>query len=445
MKKILLFLLLLGSAALLWKFGKWQSQLLLTPPDILGGPVRITDENGDRLYYLTSQWEKRVSRAGGSRYSSSSRTTSWLFIDLWAIDAATAQPVFRKRIKKDKVNGDETAMGVEQGVLWARIPELAGIRLADGAIVADSAKIEARNPSLKGLMPKPPDTGMFLTESMQPLKFEPAAGMIVRLDDARQVRIDPVTLEATPYVAPTDEQKRAAASNNTGLEKATVRSKVERISTGMEWRAMVRGVNMARPDGDQDWIGLIADSELEEATTRKTIANQMNFTQPMRHKLYRARLKKVEEFFGPRWQFLDPAPLPESPDFLMGGLLTQDSPDWDQQTALWRRNPDSVFVLSRDRLGEEGRMQIARIAGPAGRVVWSKALPLSAVISWLPGERHALMLGPDPSAQHSPMAEEGENASMQIISIDLETGDLKSFNPDFHRDWPAEDLTQQKP
>jgi hypothetical protein len=67
------------------------------------------------------------------------------------------------------------------------------------------------------------------------------------------------------------------------------------------------------------------------------------------------------------------------------------------------------------------------------------------VSAWLPGERHALMLGPDPSAQRSPMAEENENASMQVVSIDLETGEVKSFNPDLHRDWPAEDLTQQKP
>jgi hypothetical protein len=43
------------------------------------------------------------------------------------------------------------------------------------------------------------------------------------------------------------------------------------------------------------------------------------------------------------------------------------------------------------------------------------------------------------------MAEENENSSMQIVSIDLETGELKSFNPDLHRDWPAEDLTQKKP
>ena len=435
MKKILLFILLLGGAALLWKVGRWQSQLSLTPPDILGGPVRLKDEHGDRLYYLTSQWEKRISSVGGSRSSSSRKTTSWLFIDLWAVDAATAQPVFRKRIKKDKVNGDEIAMGVEQGVLWARIPELVGIRLADGVVIADSGKIEERNPSLKGLMPKPPGVGMFLTEDMQPLKFDPSAGMIVRLDDARKVRIDPVTLEATPYVAPKKDS----------VEKTPGRAKIERLSNGMEWRAMVRGVAMQRPDGEQDWLGLIGEPELAEVTERKSISNQMNFTEPMRHKLYRAKLRKVEDFMGVGVRFLEPTPLPETPEFLMGGLLTQDTPTWDQQTALWRKNPDSVFVLSRTRLGEDGRMQVARIAGPAGRPVWSKDLPLSAMSAWFPGERHALMLGQDPSAERSPMAEEGENPSMQIVSIDLETGELKSFNPDLHRDWPAEDLTAKKP
>lgn len=81
--------------------------------------MRVDDDHGDRLYYLTSQWEKRVSRAGSSRYSSNRKTTSWLHIDLWGLDAATAQPQFRKRLKKDKVNGDCAAMGVEQGILWA--------------------------------------------------------------------------------------------------------------------------------------------------------------------------------------------------------------------------------------------------------------------------------------------------------------------------------------
>jgi hypothetical protein len=131
--------------------------------------------------------------------------------------------------------------------------------------------------------------------------------------------------------------------------------------------------------------------------------------------------------------------------FLMAGLLAAGAGSYEKQTALWRREPDSVFVLSRDRLGEEGRLQLARISGPAGKPVWSTALPLANMSAWLPGENHAMMLGPDPSAQRSPMAEQGENPVMQIVAINLKTGALNTFNPDLHRDWPAEDLTQQKP
>jgi len=443
-KKVLIFLPLLLLLFFLKK-GVWTgSKIFLSTPEILGGPVRLSDEHGDRLYYLTSQWEKRISRSGGFRGSSSRRTISSLNVDLWAVDAATAQPVFRKRLKRDKVNGDSAAMGMEQGILWARISELVGIRLSDGAIVADNEKIEARNPKLAGLMPKPPQGGIFLTESMQPLKFDPMVGMIVRLADARQVRIDPLTLEATPYV-PDPEGKKLVMTDRDGPEKTLPRVAVERPSNGMDWRAMVRGLAIERPDGGKEWLGLLAESELSAAKERKTISNQMDFSEPRRHRLYRAQLKPIEDFFGPRLQFLDPVALPEGPEFLMAGLLTRGPGSWDEQTALWRREPDSVFVLSRDRLGEEGRLQLARVAGPAGRPVWATALPLSALSAWFPGERHALMLGPDPSATRSPMAEEGENPVLQIVTIDLDTGTLNSFNPDLHRDWPVEEAPKPTP
>ncbi len=442
MKKFLSLVLvtLLVGGAVLWVMGMAKSKVTRTPPEILGGPVRITDDQGDRLYYLTSQWEKRITRAGGSRYSSNWRTTNWLFIDLWAINPTTAQPIFRKRLKKDKVNADSTAMGVEQGVLWARIPELIGIRLEDGAIVADSGKIEIRNPSLKGLMPNPAQGGTFLPEMMQPLKFDPDVGMVVRLDDARQVRIDPLTLEASPHVPLSEEEKSKA-----NAAKGSDRAKVERMSNGMEWRAMARSVVTQGADKDMDWMGLLSETELKQALERKVAGSQMDFTVPMHHRLYRARLTPGDPVFGMALEFRDAEPLPEGPEFLMGGLLTQNAPAWGERPALWRREPDSVFVISRDRLGDEGRMQVARIADPAGRTVWSAPLPLSAMSGWLPGERHALMFGAAPSARRSPEAEENENPVMHIVSLDLETGEVKTFNPDEHRDWPAEDLTETKP
>jgi hypothetical protein len=439
----LLFIFVLGAFILAWKANLFGSRLFLSPPEIMGGVVRTDEAAGGRLYYLTSQWEKRVSRVGGSRSSSSVRTVSWLNTDLWELDAATAQPLFRRRIRRAKVHGDARALGMEQGVLWARIPELVGIRLSDGEIVADSAKIEARNPSLAGFMPKPPQVGIFLTESMQPLKFSPQSGMVVRLDDAREVRIDPITLEATAYVAPKTPDKALSVSPEASAPP--VRMAPVPLANGMDWYAMVRGLAMHGPDGGGQWLGLLAESELAELQERHVVSHQMDFSVPRRQRLYRAELKTLQEFLGPRTTYLNPAVLPESPEFLMAGLLTQGPGGSSGQSAMWRREPDSVFVLSRDRLGDEGRLQLARISGPKGVPVWSVALPLSNMGAWIPGERHALMLGPAPSAPRSPMAEEGENPVSQILSIDLKTGAVQSFNPDLHRDWPVHGGSSENP
>lgn len=427
-----IFFIILGTGILTWKWIGRTSRVHLGTPEILGGVVRTDEPAGSRLYYLTSQWEKRVSHFGGGRSSSGVRTTGWLNVDLWEVDAATAQPIHRRRIKREKVNADSKALGLEQGVLWARIPELVGIRLTDGEIVADRTRIEARNPGLTGLVPKPPQSAIFLTESMQPLKFEPQAGMIVRLNDARQVRIDPLTLEATPYVAPKPEGKSAQPA-------------VISPGNGMDWWAMVRGLPMPGPGGGGEWLGLLADTDLEMMRERHVVNPKMDFSVPRRHRLYRAELRQVKEFLGPRMEYRNPTVLPDSPEFLMAGLLTQGSSGSNSESALWRREPDSVFVLSADRLGDEGRLQLARIAGPKGVPVWNVALPLSHMSAWIPGERHALMLGPNPSAPRSPMAEKNENPVMQIVAIDLDTGALNSFNPDLHRDWPVEDTSRKTP
>lgn len=436
-KTLSIFILILGGLILTWKWMGGGTRLFLSPPEILGGVVRTDDPGGGRIYYLTSQWEKRVSRIGGGRSSSSTRTVSWLNVDLWELDATTAQPLSRRRIKRDKVNADAKALGMEQGVLWARIPELVGIRLADGVIVADRTKIEARNPKLAGLMPKPPQAAYFLTESMQPLKFDIQTGMIVRLDDARQVRIDPLTLEATPYVPPRSQDKPPGSKE---IATQSSRTAVISPSNGMNWWAMVRGLAMPRTDGEGEWLGLIAESELAGMQDRLIVSHQMDFSVPRRHRLYQAKLKQVKDFLGPRMEYRNPVVLPESPEFLMAGLLTQESGGSNAQSAMWRRNPDSVFVLSRDRLGDEGRLQLARISGPKGAPVWSVALPLSQMCAWIPGERHAVMLGPAPSAPRSPMAEKDENPIMQFVAIDLDTGALNSFNPDLHRDWPTQGI-----
>lgn len=442
MKKVLFILsLIAGFTVVAWKYSLFTGNLTYGTAELLGGVVRTDGDTGGRLYYLTGQWEKRLTRIGSSR-NSSLKTTSWHNIDLWEIDAATAQPLHRRRIKREKVNADCKAMGVEQGILWARIPELVGIRLADGHIVADKAKIEARNPSLATLIPKPPGSAFFLTDSMQPLKFDPDTGMIVRLDDARMVRIDPVTLEATPHVPRTSDSKPPAPADPSALP---VRSKIVSPSNGMDWYAMVRGLTIETPGSLGDWLGLLAEDELARVREQKTyMTHQMDFTTPRRHRLYRGELRHIDSFMGRSVQYDNLQALPDAPEFLMAGLLTQGPGGYGQQPAMWRRDPDSVFVISRDRLGDEGHMQLARISGSKGVPVWNISLPVTALSAWLPGERHAIILGPDPTAKRSPMAEENENTVFQILSIDLTDGKLRVFNPDFHRDWPITETPDKK-
>lgn len=130
-------------------------------------------------------------------------------------------------------------MGVDQGVLWARVPELVGIRLADGEIVADSARIEARNPPVAGLLPKPADTAIFLPQEMQPLKFVADVGLVILLADARRVRIDPLTLAALPYQAPAADRSEATTADP-AREPEPRRVPIHTLGNGMDWRALVR-------------------------------------------------------------------------------------------------------------------------------------------------------------------------------------------------------------
>jgi hypothetical protein len=428
MNKAIVFLIVLAAAvAAGWRWFD-KAAFHLGTPEILGGVVRVEDPAGGKIYYLTSQWEQRTMRFG--RRTTTTKTISWVYTDLWEIDGATALPVSRKRIKKEKVNADKQALGMEQGILWARIPELAGIRLSDGEIIANKAKIEAKNPELAGLVPSPSQAGTFLPESMQPLKFDPKAGMIVRLDDARQVRIDPLTLQAETYVPKDDDAPAGAAV------------KVTKMANGIDWYSFVRGIQIESEGGKKEWIGLLSESEMSTYGTNRGLSHQMDFTTPRRHRLYRATMSEKEGDFGKLMDYDPAVMLPEGPDFLMAGLLTTESGPGAKGTALRLRDPDSLLVLSRDRLGDEGRLLLTRVSIRDGAAVWSSPLSLAAMSAWFPGERHAVMFGHDPSAKKSPMADDNDNKVMQVVSVDLNTGVVKSFNPDLHRNFPA---TEKEP
>ena len=417
------------------------------PARLANGVLRVASDQGDRLAFITTQWERRRVYVGGSRAGSSQRSLAHLHVDFWLVDVATARPLRRVRLVKAKQLGDVAVLGAERGVLWARLPGLIGVRLADGAVVADRARVAAANPSLASVLPQPPAEGLFPTPQQQRLRFTPADGLVMLLDDGRRVRLDPSTLQAQALGPAADGEPQA----ETGAQRQRALSP----ANGMQWNAMVRGLSIARTDvkperdpgrkADRnldgnldrqlDWLGLVAEREVEQIARDRQTTPVPDFNRPERFKLYRGRLRPETTHFGVRHRLELVQPLPEAPEFLFAGLVVDD-PDARPTRALWWRDPDSVFVLHRDRLGDQGRCLLSRIAGPAGRVVWRAELPLSNVGLWLPGGRHAALLGTWLNAPRSPMAEEREDPSMQIVSVDLVSGATAAFNLDVERSWP---------
>lgn len=270
------------------------------------GVLRLASDQGDRLAFLTSQWERRHVYVGGRRTGSSRRSVAHLHIDFWLIDVATARPLRRVRLGTDKQLGDLAVLGADRGILWARLPDLIGVRLADGAVVADRARMAAANPALASVLPQPPDRTLFLTPQQQRLRFTLADGLVMLLDDGRRVRVDPSTLQAHALGAAAETEPEAA----TGAQ----RQRALAPANGMQWKAMVRGLNIARTDRDLDWLGLVAEREVAQIARESQTTSVPDFTRPERFKV-----PALLGLIGPVWACVAPVlglpgyrPLPSS-------------------------------------------------------------------------------------------------------------------------------------
>jgi hypothetical protein len=211
------------------------------------------------------------------------------------------------------------------------------------------------------------------------------------------------------------------------------------------------------------WLGVLSDSEATRLVRetapggaderRRPAAAMIGVGEPpstgqgapVRYRLWSARISQVSaappgwpadfpDNWGTRKRYADVAPLPESPEFLQAGLLGPGSVS--QPVVL--RDPDGVLVLHRDRLGEEGKLRLTRIAGPGGRPVWLAALPLSVLQSVMPGERSVVLLGieyaePPPgasSAEPRGARDPFHDAHERLVSVDLATGTVGVYDLD---------------
>ncbi|MBM3485387.1 MAG: hypothetical protein FJX67_01965 [Alphaproteobacteria bacterium] len=359
----------------------------LTAPETLGPPIRITTPAGDRVFLLTGQWVTWHERAGSGRTSAIVRTITDLHVELWAFDAASAATLWRRRIETQR----------------------------DGSKRGDGAAIEATNPPLAGKLSR--ETHFYAFDG---------DGLRITATDARMWRIDPKTLAArparggalVPFRADGDEVPPAYHTPNAS------------------YTFQARGLDLGR-----HWLGVLTDDEAARLSAPPAGATRIAemgpaplaaFSSPGRYRLWSARVDHVSaappdwprhlpDNWGTRARFSAFAPLPASPEFLQAGLFGRYVVNGARP--IWLRDPDSVLVLHRDKLGEEGKLRLTRVAGPEGRVVWDAALPLSVLQAVMPGTKTIVLYGrlfqpQTGAARRDPM----HTAREVLVVVDLVSG-----------------------
>lgn len=366
-----------------------------SPASIVGPPVRAATPGGDRVMLLTSQW--RSYKTPGSGLNRNTYTD--LLMDVWGFDAATGAPVWRTRIAEDRsgVNMGRELLGVQNGVLWVLRPNgLLGLSTTDGAIVGDTARIEAANPALKGVMPT---EAQYYTFDAGGLRFTAADGRKWRMTGQllRAVADGPAPEQPAPGVA---LRARVAGGNAT-------------------WAFMVQGLNTQGL-----WLGLLSPEQVAELKDAR-VPRGIDPTNHPRTRLWFAKIGGRDTFFGRERVYSGFTPYPDSPEFLQAGLLTDGRTN---TLPILLFKPDSVLILHRDRLGDQGRWQLTRISGPRGKVIWTAKLPMQGVEAVMPGETSVVLTGRRDEDSLKRRPNDLPTSIDQLVAIDYATGKAGGYS-----------------
>ena len=381
----------LGTVALIVAsvFMYFAPSFKLTPPAPFGAPLR----DGNRLYMLTGQWKSIYDYTGDS---SRMFTSTDLLVDFWAIDALTDKPVYRRRLQKvdhGAMQGRQI-LGLQNKTLWVLMPTgLHAIDKETGAFAADPESLQRLNPELRGLLPVEPQFYSF-SES----------GLTVKTADAKVWHIHPDTFLVSRAPIPF-------------LGKGIVPPYVTPQAT---YAFLERGFDIG-----SKWLGLL---NAEEAVTFGKNHAIGGLDYQSRRPLYAADISKVQTFFGPQNRYSNFKALTE--EFLGPGILSDHRPT-GQHALLYRRDPDSLFVLHSDRLGEDGRLQLTRVAGPSGKVLWNTPLRLSVLQCLMQDEQSLVLFGvvyrrldPNARVKTDPM----HTATALLLSVNWATGAFSAFD-----------------
>ncbi|GLC28000.1 PA2928 family protein [Roseisolibacter agri] len=404
-----------------------------TPPAVRGAPLRVAATDGDALFLLTAHEERHVlSSRGRSRHVRVQH-----HVDLWRFDPATAAPVFRRRLMtvtgaRSAAAFDARLLGAHGGTLWLHTDGLQAVAIADGRPLGNADTIAARSPTLRGAMPT---ESRFVTLA--------ADGLRITATDARIHRVDPATLVAQPVTAPPAAAASAVTRPGRWIPSSTTAFVTRGLEASDRWLGVLSADEGERFRSRVATVAAALASDRRERTyhdaSRLAPPRDDGLAAPTRLRLWSARVDRVSAAppgwpadlpsrWGTRAAYADIAPLPESPEFLQGGLLHAGA---TPAAPLLLREPDGVLVLHRDRLGETGRLQLTRVAAPGGRPVWDARLPLSVLQAVLPGhsrQRTLVLVGREYAPADGAPRDPHHTAHEQIVAVDVATGAVRAYD-----------------
>lgn len=364
-----------------------------TPLGNFGAPVVAKYDDGDRAFLLTGQWRTLTFTGRGS----TGRSTTNFYVDLWSFDAATAKPLWRKRLESERGGGyhDRTLMGVHGKTVWLLIrQQIVAISAENGAVLLTAGKLEGLNPELRGLMP---------TEDRY-FTFD-GRGLLITTADARQWRIDPSTFKVQPVASDTPPDPRAFppvyyTPNGTSLH-------------------MVRSV--ASPER---WLGMMTDDEAKFFEKNNDVGESY---EDERRRMWSARIEKQAGFLGEWPDYVDVLPVPGTADYL-GGKFLREYDTADQLPAIQIGEPDSVLLLSRERLGQAGKLRLARVAVADGKTLWDVGLPLTEIQSVRRLDKSILLFGIEYTEGDPEISDPLRDSPRRLVAIDLAGGTPQAFS-----------------
>ncbi|MEO6313623.1 MAG: PA2928 family protein [Chitinophagaceae bacterium] len=261
-------------------------------------------------------------------------------------DATSGKKIKSREISSDIKNFPEKVLGAEGTHAWAFINELMAFDAFSLEQIADIKTIEAKNPSLVGMMPK----------ESQYYEFNDAAkGIVFKTNDGSQWIIHSNTLIAKPFV-------EALPTDNKTIAERVAAQLQERLKNLQKPGVDFNQIKVNQDTINHQWLGLYASQEIE--TLYRKVSLMPCPGQDTRRQFYTAVYDAVPnrgfEFDTPALQ-----PSTASSYYLNGGFLA------DKQIGkpIRLNDPAGYLLIHKKVIGLEGDILLSRISKD-GKTVW---------------------------------------------------------------------------